>query len=688
MIFQRLTLQDFRQFEGEQELEFATDGQQNVTVIHGYNGSGKTTLLNAFVWLFYGTCTPDFTAPDRLANEAKWSEITVGEEIDVRVEARFEHRDTTYIAERVRTVEKLDGGERNVKNKGELTLKYVDEQGELQPYGGPEDTIRQLLPEPLYPFFFFNGERIEQLASPDAYDQVETGIKVLLDIEILERAIRHLEGKPADELREEIAESAGNEGQKVRNERRELERQKEALEEKREKLREERNAKESERERIDEKLRAKPRLAKLQERRLNTEDELEETKHQLSEARDKLSSVVSSDGYLALVDDVLDDAGEILDDAHERGELPPAVRRQFVDDLLKDEACICGRELEEGTDARERIEKWRKRAGSGRTAERATAARADLDALEKRAEEFQEELEEIQERRDSLSQKKKTLQEKLSELTSEIGDQAVDEDYQALETRRHKIDDKVASLKLDIKQVDEDIEEVEDQLDDKDDEIQEIEQADERGKQAQRRLRAVQNVVHALKHVRDARKDDLRRDISETLNRIWNDVSIKSYTAALDREYRLRLTKSVGDEDQPVRGASTGEKQVLSLAFVSSLVEKAKQAADDSGSGLFTGGMYPLVMDSPFGSLEVEYRREVASWVPKLAPQIVIIASETQWRNEVEEEVTPRIGREWILECHTPKHSGKNIELHGREYPYVVESNDGQERTKFTEVEI
>jgi DNA sulfur modification protein DndD len=66
MIFEELTLTDFRQFAGTQSVKFATDPQKNVTVIHGFNGSGKTTLLNAFTWLLYGEFSPDFEGTDRL----------------------------------------------------------------------------------------------------------------------------------------------------------------------------------------------------------------------------------------------------------------------------------------------------------------------------------------------------------------------------------------------------------------------------------------------------------------------------------------------------------------------------------------------------------------------------------------------------------------------------------------------
>ncbi|HAA31714.1 MAG TPA: hypothetical protein DCE56_33470 [Cyanobacteria bacterium UBA8553] len=120
-------------------------------------------------------------------------------------------------------------------------------------------------------------------------------------------------------------------------------------------------------------------------------------------------------------------------------------------------------------------------------------------------------------------------------------------------------------------------------------------------------------------------------------------------------------------------------------------MDKARVTYEEAGrreAALFQGGLYPLVIDSAFGKLESEYRRDVAKWMPTLSPQIIVIVSESQWRREVEEELQQRIGRQWVLKCVTPKERPKNITLRGREYPYVVKSDDGFEKTIFVEVEL
>ena len=690
MIVEQLTLENFRQFAGHQKVDFATEPSRNVTVLHGYNGSGKTTLLNSFTWLFYGDFSPDFADTERLANEGAWAELEEGGQLSTAVEARFEHNGRHYIARRERVAEKLVDGAHRVIHDGTLRLRYVGEDGELHEVGGPEDHIQRILPPALSPFFFFNGERIERLASPTAYEEVETGVKVLLDIELLERAERHLTKNLAREYRDEIAEHAGAEGEALRVKRQKVDENLARLEGDLAQLNENERALEEQRERIDEKLSSAPELAELQKEREEKTIQQSEAKRALKEARADIARAVSDDGYLPLGGGVLDRALEVLDRAHEEGQLPPPMKRQFVEDLLEGGRCLCDRELADGTDERAAVEAWLERTRTDQFTQLATAMRADIrGALRQRGEAFWSRLDELQRRVERQRDSVRQLDERLSEISSQIGDEAPQEDFRALEIQRRKIEKQLTDLKVDAAKIRDDKKDLEEQGASLDREIQQLDRADEQGKLVQKRLDAVLKVGEAIRKICEIRQQTLRSSVSEKLSEIWNEISIKDYRAHLDENYRLRLTKELGGQEEEVRGASTGEKQVLSLAFVASLVREANRTHEERqnrSAGLFTGGQYPLVMDSPFGSLEVEYRREVARWMPELAPQIVVMVSETQWRNEVEEQLMGRVGKAYVLTCHTAKHSEKPIELRGREYPYVRQSANGYERTEVTEV--
>lgn len=68
-------------------------------------------------------------------------------------------------------------------------------------------------------------------------------------------------------------------------------------------------------------------------------------------------------------------------------------------------------------------------------------------------------------------------------------------------------------------------------------------------------------------------------------------------------------------------------------------------------------------MDSPFGALDADHRSRVATNLPKLSDQVVVIVSTSQWRGEVDEAINHRVGRSYKLLNHTNEVSGEYTEI-------------------------
>ena len=187
-----LTIDNFRQFYGRQRISFARTEDRNVTVVYGANGAGKTTLLNAFTWGFYKQFTPAFESPGHLVNERAWTEAARNQQVTARVVIEFEHEDRNYTLERLTTYKKGAGDEPVLVRDADVYLSYIDEDGQQKTISNPNDAVNQILPDRLHSFFFFDGERIERLVKPDAYAEIEDGIKTVLGLEIIERSIRHV----------------------------------------------------------------------------------------------------------------------------------------------------------------------------------------------------------------------------------------------------------------------------------------------------------------------------------------------------------------------------------------------------------------------------------------------------------------------------------------------------------------
>ena len=691
MIFKSLVLRDFRQFRGNQCVNFATDPQRNVTVIHGFNGSGKTTILNAFIWVLYGETTPDFEFGERLENEATFSKLETGQSMEVSVQLRFSDSNREYQLRRSKSIGKSETGQRVEKGK-DVSLMYQDETGQTITSNNPNTHIEQLLPPRLYPFFFFNGERVHELASPDAYEDIEDAVKVLLDLELFDRAVSHLENGAGKRLRDDVADHAGSEGRRSRAERDRLDSSLKETEEQLFQNRRNQKALEAEKDELDVRLASMPELAKLQAERKGAEARAVGIKKELSEMRQDLSRIISDDGYLIIAPGAISEADKVLESAHKKGEIPTPLKRQFVDELLSRGHCVCERALVPGEAPHEVILAWRNKVASEQLEAAATTTKAVLGTLQKRRERAIGEIDRLQGRRAELLREQREVDERLDELSARIGKQDRGEDPVRLESRRREIESALRSSDLTGHSLAGDIEKLKAQIAEKDKEIRTLDQADADGKLAQRRLEAVENVKTALTRIRELRFDELRMDLSRRLQNVWGGIAIKDYRAQLDDHFHMSLTKDIGGRQEPVRGASTGERQVLALAFIGSLLDKARETGKEGqqldGGRMYKGGSYGLVIDSAFGQLESEYRRDVAKWIPNLAPQVIVLVSETQWRKEVEDAVTSRVGAEWVLSVATAKRQeGKQIPLHGRAYDYVVESSDGFESTSFLEVQ-
>ena len=149
----------------------------------------------------------------------------------------------------------------------------------------------------------------------------------------------------------------------------------------------------------------------------------------------------------------------------------------------------------------------------------------------------------------------------------------------------------------------------------------------------------------------------------------------------------MRLVENTSGVALPV-AASTGENQILSLSFIGGIVDRVREWSQRNTLMGPDSSTFPIVMDSPFGSLDEIYRRQVAKFLPQLASQLVILVTKTQWRVEVEQEISDYIGREYVLTYNSPKPDCEkdSIEIGGTIYPLVQNSPNQFEYSEIVEI--
>ena len=161
MLLKSIKLENFRQFVDEQ-IDFSTDPNQNVTLIIGENGTGKTTFAQAFFWCLYGETS--FTDKN-LLNRSVSEHMTPDQKVIVKVTLRLVHGSADY--EIIRTQEyKKSYSNKVVGANTVLNISVKSADGNTR-YLKPlecETEIKKILPKELSSYFFFDGERIEKMS--------------------------------------------------------------------------------------------------------------------------------------------------------------------------------------------------------------------------------------------------------------------------------------------------------------------------------------------------------------------------------------------------------------------------------------------------------------------------------------------------------------------------------------------
>ncbi|MFM7366417.1 MAG: ATP-binding protein, partial [Sphaerospermopsis kisseleviana] len=206
---------------------------------------------------------------------------------------------------------------------------------------------------------------------------------------------------------------------------------------------------------------------------------------------------------------------------------------------------------------------------------------------------------------------------------------------------------------------------------------------------AQRRIIATQDAIERLTEVKNRQEKQFRLQLEKRVQEIFSEISVTPYIPKITEKYELTLVENTTGIEALV-AASTGENQILSLSFIASIIDKVREWSEKRKIMMVPdSSTFPIVMDSPFGSLDANSRRHIAQTIPKLANQLVVLVTKTQWRVEVEEEIIDRIGKEYVLTYYSSKPDCEQdfMEVNGEKYYLIRQSPSGFEYTEIMEVE-
>jgi DNA sulfur modification protein DndD len=651
MELHRLDLENFRQFRDD-EIEFARSKGEGVTVIHGANGSGKTTLLNAFTWLFYENVEFD-TRPERLVNEGVIADADPGDQLTVAVTLDFSHEDVVYEAKRKAVYEKRSGTDFDGELIDmDLTVRYRD-GASWSERGNPANTLDQIIPERLSSLFFFDGEDIEELAGIDNQERIQESIQNIMGLTILERATRHLESA-SGRFEDEVEEYASDELSELINEKRAIEDEIEDLERTEDDTERAKERVETEIRDIEQKLDRLDESAALQDMRNEHEEKRQQAEQRVEEINEEIRAEISEKGFVPLAMPLINETAEELDSMRQEGVIPSDLTNSYIDTLLDAEQCICGRPLTPGTDHYRQVKAMKGDTLADGVDQGALKIVGHLTQVSDLESAFFDRVDELVAERKDLHDEIDHWTAKIDDVSSQLQDMDLTteagESVQDLEAEREAKQERREELINELGRMEERIDGKRDEKEALEDEIDEQEDEREEALVAKRRQRGAELVQAELVEAFESLKDKIRARSNSKIKDTFGSIASKELTAEVTPDFELKIWQNVGGERIEV-DKSTGERQIASLAFIGSLVDIARQRYEaESDSEYFTGGIYPLVMDSPFGALDKSHRREVSRVIPTLANQVVVFATDSQWEGPVEEEMAPRVGNQYWLD--------------------------------------
>lgn len=671
MKLQRLTLKNFRQFYGEQVLHFSTSSQQNVTIIHGENGAGKTSLLNAFKWAFYGETDFD-TGNQNIVNERAIVEATEGDEIHCSVRVDFEHEGCNYFVTREFYCVKDTGIKCYPKGGSIVELTEINDKGEFNNPSNPETRIDQLLPQKLHSYFFFNGERIEKLANIESSSEIQRAIKSLMGLEIVERASRHIGTYVLPKFKKDLKQHSTQELAEIIDEEGQIEN--EAIDIKRELEDTVNNHKHFQtiRNEIERNLKEIEEAASLQKRREIAKQKLNEYEQRLDNLKKERMQSISRIGFLAFTQSLLDKTKSILDEKRRKGELPSKIKSQFIDDLLSNKLCICGRPLEDGSDAHNKVTSYKTSSVTNDIEDAFIKTSGSVIHMENERRNLIDRIKEFQKREKEIEDDKQRLNEEVDEVDGKLGNSKI-EDIVNLQNKRREIEAKIDELNRKIGELKHKFDKVNENLEKIQKKRKELDAKDRESVLIKQKLELAEEVKKIIDTLHDALSDMVRKELSTKVDKTFRSILVKDYWAEISEDYTLQIYKKIGEHKHLVSNKSTGESQVSSLSFIGSIVSLAKERYDQN-TGYYKGGLYPIVMDSPYGNLDPEYRKKIAKHIPELAEQVIVMVTNSQWRGEVEDTIKTRVGKRYSLIYHTPNKKNNvntNIIVQDTKYEYT-----------------
>lgn len=632
MQLEKLKISNFRQFEGDNVLEFGY-GQQNVTLIKGTNGAGKTGIFRAIMFALYGDhyLEQDTTREDIHLVNSKLLNST-GLPMTATVTLYFRHNDVSYLIKRSLTEFKSDN-KTSVATEGAEFGKFLADKQQYQKITDNIDQVRvevnNILPQNIRKFFFFDAEKLDLLSGlqngGSVAKSIKTGVFDLLQLSNLETASKVFNQAARDQSKE-LSNQLGDQQFK------ELEDKIETTNNDLSRLREEKSQiiDEIETAKKEEEL-IKQQIAQNRDDRAQAEI-LKNKEETLSSERYALNEVINE--AIGRIDDTAIDV--VLGSVDKAGIKVENIQNQRSDkfakailtESLNNKVCaLCGNDLSAHPENEEHIQVLLKKFQVSEISGVLNIVSNSLMSANSSSQGIQAAVTRSYQSIVNHEDKINKLEHEIEQIGSQIT-----MSQNELKNITNKEQHTLPNVQSNISTMTEKIGVKKDQITKLENKLQELEAQQEQVQIKDNNLKVKRDAVARLKRIGkeidqiiDTYSTYSKEQLEKQMKVIFNQIITaedRSLISDIKISNNFELSVIGKNGMSILNDISMGQSQMLSLAFITALATVASKGRNNVD--------FPLFMDTPFGRLDVENRTNLIKNIPNMTSQWVLLVTDTE----------------------------------------------------------
>ncbi len=632
MILQKLKMKNFRQFNGNQEIIFAAcddDGKENITVIFGENGRGKTGIYRAIMFCLYGEhhLSQDSHVDGKelhLVNNVELRKSGGRTPVESFVELDFSHKASEYQLKRS-LLGMLDedevieerGGVHLIQRTPDGNTKTVEDFAEIS------RIIDSILHQSVREYFLFDGEKIEKLtrAGSEQRKEISKGLRNLLNIDTLEKA-KKATGLLQKKLYAQLEKKSTGDYAKILHRIKKVSDRCSQIDENLKYLDSEIETAIEEKRKIDNEFEKIKEILDLLKERKTLENKEKELEKQLNGS---LSEIRTRSGKLSLVlmSKPIKNVFHYVNQRKQKGEIPSEIRKDLIERILSEGKCICGREIGHKSEAFEHILKWKNRSNEVVIEDFMLELWRLLSSVSNHFEDIISNAETKLHQYALTKNDIEAVRIRIKELNDKIGS-SVRSDAAKLEKVRQTIGEKITDLEAERKKSLAEQEFLEE-------ECQTL-QIQRKEKEREEGVRNELSIKADLASETHTALSDVYNEFTDEIKKVIGKSATEYFKILIDKQGREALRQIVVDDDYSIQifdrwgkpflaNISAGQRQIMSISFIAALAKAAAEHFE-----------MPFFMDSPFGRLSNEHRKNLINHIPDFANQWILLATDTEFR--------------------------------------------------------